>query len=190
MKRPRYIKNVPCFYEEIYDPRIGDKRKIQVIDAEEDSPFKIERCDVWGSNSKGGKLGHLSKCVQDNAAGRIPGVYLVQTTNSLQKRIYTDNIDVAYRYELDQDGKRVAKINDDVKRGKKDLLKLVPITVMAKPPRWNRSIEYSQSKEMAQLRVESAQRRAGETTRAYATPTESGYRDARRWYARGKTKKR
>jgi hypothetical protein len=188
MRKPRYLKNVPHFFEQILDPRTREKRKVQVIDATEELTAHLDKQDVWGSQGKGGTAGHLSKCIQDNGVGRLPGVYATQTTNSLLKVIFTDNIDVAIRYELPSDGKKVARINDDIKKGKKELLKLMPLDITYKPPRWNRSIECSQSEEMAELRAESKERRAGEEPGAYATPTESGFRDARRWY--GRTAKR
>ena len=189
-RKPRYRKNVPHFFEEIYDQRTKEFRTIQVIDATKEFTARLDKQDIWGSESKADCYGYLSKCIQDNGIGRRPGVYAVQTSGSLTKVIYTDNIDVAYRYELPGDGKEIAKVNDDISRGKKELSKMVPIDITYKPPRWNRSIEYSQSEEMNEKRIESAERRRdneaeGKPPRHYATPTESGFRDARRWYYRG-----
>jgi hypothetical protein len=160
-------------------------REIEVVDMlDAKVPFKyiVTRDHVWGSRSKcriagPASVGSFNHCVQENAINSMPGVLESKFYKTVLYIRFVNNPHIAVRYLPSQDGKVVAEIND--KKGKKALLKMLknPMELWCEVPRYNRSLEYSRSDTMKQVRKESRERRAGMTPGSYDNPTRKGFRN-------------
>jgi|SRR5215469_8308667 len=173
-------------------------REIEIIDIQDAKvPFKyiLTRDHVWGSRSRDKRLYKnlqefaVTKCIQMNSVNSMPGVLESHFFKTIAYVRFINNPHIAWRYTPSQDGKHIARMNDDAKQGKKKLLELLkkPIELWLEVPRWNRSLECSRSEEMRNLRRESKERNAGGPTRSYDSP-ERGFRNgsgigkAHMWY--------
>jgi hypothetical protein len=126
-----------------------------------------------------------------NSIGCLPWVYLNNVDKTTARVIFKNNIWVARRYDLEEDGMKIGRIND--KEGKMGLIRALrngPIKLRLLVPRWNHSLEYLQSEEKAEINKETARRRrekdlAGLAPNPYDSPVRKGYRSgSSAWHKR------